>query len=129
MHGRAERLPESISQNARGVDGASGSEMTIQELEFDFTLSCDGGRSFCLPEESAIEDDVNVGTTIRGFPNCGSWLIPLKTIQPVTRKREPHIVLPPSAPQDVVECSVAPCPLDPGPQRTQLDGVSTWTKY
>jgi hypothetical protein len=66
----------------------AGSEMTIQEVEFDYTSSCEGGRSFCLPEESAIDDEVNVDTTIRGFPNCGSWLIPLKTIQPVTGERE-----------------------------------------
>jgi hypothetical protein len=66
-----------------------GPAMTIEEVEFDYTLSCDGGRRFCLPEESAI--DVNVGTTIRGFPNCGSWLIPLETIQPVTREREPTL--------------------------------------
>jgi hypothetical protein len=37
MYGRAERLPENISQNARGVHGASGSGMTIQEVEVDFT--------------------------------------------------------------------------------------------
>jgi hypothetical protein len=101
MLGRAERLPETISQNAGGVHGVSESEMTIQEVRFDYTLSCEGGRSFRLQEESAIDHEVNVGTTIRGFPNCGSWLIPLKTIQHVTGEREPHIVLPPRAPQDV----------------------------
>ena len=38
MHGRAKRLPETISQNARGVHGASGAEMTIQEVEFDLHI-------------------------------------------------------------------------------------------
>jgi hypothetical protein len=46
--------------------------MTIEAVEFDHTLSYECGRRFGLPEEPVIDDDVNVGTTIRGFPNCGS---------------------------------------------------------
>ena len=38
--------------------------MTIEEVEFDYTLSREGGWRFRLPEGSAIDGEVNVGTAL-----------------------------------------------------------------